>query len=322
MHEKILEELYKTFELKARQGQGGKTFRYVPSKDIVDRMNQVFKGNWSTELISSDIVEDQVLVLVRVMARDPHDSDGIVYFHDGYASHQLAKYTSGVKQGQVIDAGNSYRSAMSKAVKAAVVKWGVGLYLDGDEPEQSEQDVPVMPSSPTPTGAAPNSPAGPPIGSPAGLPSVGASSPAGPPMGPPAGSPSVGAASAASHPVATPVHTPSVPPSVGPPVFEAEPMKSEPSASTFVTEEAAPDAGVSTGPPMSIESNSDTDENRTEVQKVAIQTIMAVHTLDFPALAVKAINRKEDLPTDIDLIKYHDAVTIIQYGNNISQPIQ
>ncbi len=291
MHEKTLDELYKQFKLKARAGQGGKTFKYVPSSDIMDRMNKIFKGNWSTEVVSSEIVGDQVLVLVRVMAKDPNEEGGIVYFHEGYASHPLAKFSGGAKQGQVIDAGNSYRSAMSKAVKAAVTKWGVGLYLEGDDSEST---------------------------------AIGESTSAGP-MGytPPI-------ASTSENPVipskAT-TTTPSTPPSVGadisytPPVETAK-VATPPTPPVFTNEEPTVKAPFT--PPITADTTVAREvetEDMTPVQKVAIETILLSHGMDFPTLASKAIvDRTDNLPTSIEgRVDYHDAVKIIQYGNNIGQ---
>ncbi|KKN40624.1 hypothetical protein LCGC14_0731390 [marine sediment metagenome] len=290
MHERILEELYKGFKLKSRPGQAGKTFKYAPSSDIMDRMNKVFKGNWSTEVISAEIIGDQVLVLVRVMAKDPSDEGGIVYFHEGYASHPLAKFSGGTKQGQIIDIGNSYRSAMSKAVKAAVTKWGVGLYLE----EGEETSVAEEPASTGPVGYNPP---------PADTPKNPVIPPKPPTTTPPISvPPSVGAN-------ISPVETAKVPAMTAPPVFTNEEVK--PSTETTFTPPIPADTAVA----GEVET-----EFMTPVQKVAIETILSVHGMDFSTLAGKAIvDRTDNLPTSIDKVDYHDAVKIIQHGNNISQ---
>ncbi len=295
MHEKTLEELYKPFKLKSRPGQGGNIFKYAPSSDIMDRMNKVFKGNWSTEVISSEIVGDQVLILVRVMAKDPSDEGGIVYFHEGYASHPLAKFNSGAKQGQIIDIGNSYRSAMSKAVKAAVTKWGVGLYLEGEETSIAEESTPVGPVGYNP----------PPADTPKNLvipPKVPVTTKTTAPISVP---PSVGADIS----YVPPVETAKVPAMTAPPVFTNEEVK--PSTETTFTPPIPADTAVA----GEVET-----EDMTPVQKVAIETILSVHGMDFSTLASKAIvDRTDNLPTSIEgRVDYPDAVKIIQYGNNIS----
>ncbi len=296
MHEKTLEELYKTFKLKARAGQGGKTFKYVPSSDIMDRMNKIFKGNWSTEVVKSEIIGDQVLVLVRVMAKDPNEEGGIVYFHEGYASHPLAKFSGGAKQGQIIDAGNSYRSAMSKAVKAAVTKWGVGLYLEGDDSESTttEEAAPTGPVGYNPPPATrPENPVIPPKAPVVAKTTASTSVP-----------PSVGADIS----YIPPVETTKAPPMNAPPVFTNEEPIVEATFTPPITADTAVAVEVGT-------------EDMTPVQKVAIETILLSHGMDFPTLASKAIvDRTDNLPTSIEgRVDYHDAVKIIQYGNNIDQ---
>lgn len=296
MHEKTLENLYKGFKLKSRQGQAGKIFKYAPSSDIMDRMNKVFKGNWGTEVVSSDIVGDQVLVLVRVTAKDPADEGGIVYFHEGYASHPLAKFSGGAKQGQIIDVGNSYRSAMSKAVKAAVTKWGVGLYLEGEESESTTTDesAPAGPANYTPPAASTANPTVTPI-----TPATTVT----PPVSPMNAPPSVGAAVSTNPCAEAPINTSML----TPPVFTNEEPIVEATFTPPITTDTAVAGEVET-------------EDMTPVQKVAIETILSVHSMDFPTLASKAIvDRTDNLPTSIEgRVDYHDAVKIIQYGNNIS----
>lgn len=143
MDEGILKKLYEPFELKSRQGQGNKTFKYVPSEDIVDRMNKVFKCSWSTEVRESTVVEDQVVIRVAVTIKDPDAAE--YYVQEGYASHTIMRYTRGDNVGKSIEIGNAYKSAMSKAIKAAVAKWGVGLYLEKDMSEDFSDEV-DMPS--------------------------------------------------------------------------------------------------------------------------------------------------------------------------------
>ena len=281
MHKDILEQLYKPFDLKARQGVGGKTFKYVPSDDIVDRMNKVFQGNWTTEVMEAKIIEDQILMRVRVTVTDPKntDTENNWFFQEGYASQPIARYTFGDKKDQSIDIGNSYKSAMSKAIKTAVAKWGVALYLtESDNDGEVATPSPFqMPTASTKTVSAPNQEntlSGPPIQTNA------------PPVG-------------------------NVPPSI-PPVA-TEPKKVFDDAKIV-------DAPGSKAPPTDFSpiSNGETNEDYlSPVQKSAIEIILSVNNLEFKDLLRKALGRTEDLPAEIDKIAYLDAVKIIQYGNTL-----
>jgi len=281
MHNDVLRELYKRFDLKAREGVGGRQFKYVPTEDIVNRMNEVFKGNWSTEVRDVEVVEDQVLMNVRVCVTD---SDGRTYCHEGYASHPLARYSSGVNKDKIIDIGNSYKSAMSKAIKTACTKWGVALYLEGGSEDSDDKDMPSSTEIPT---AAPETSVKPkPIAS--DIPT--SINPAGVPTGPPMGS--------------------DIPKNTNEPVFTNENVVPLETTVMDVPFNTQPDSETKEQP---IE---DAVEKVTLVQKVAIETVMDVNDIKFSDLVAKALKGKT-LPPTIDDVTYLDAVTIIQYGNHL-----
>ena len=326
MQKEILEKLYEPFELKSRIGVGNKIFKYVPSDDIVDRMNKVFMGEWSTEVVQSEVIEDQILIRVRVYVKDPSNADSKTYFHEGYASQLIAKYTQGVKTGQIIDIGNTYKSAMSKAIKTAVAKWGVGLYLEkGSVNEGSGAGSWGPPSIPT---AAPEikpveQPA--PMSAPVVLPTA-------PPIVvpvaasgfPPANAPVIAPVAA---PVATPVNIPSGMPNIPmdtpvPVAPVADPLGGMPGSAPVFTDDnvvvtqPAPSAGFN--PPVGSIPSQGAVENLTAVQKVAIENILSVHSKSFDELAPLALQRTDNIPSDIEKLSYQDAVKLIQYGNNLN----
>lgn len=283
MDKGILDQLYQPFELSERKGVGNKVFKYVPSEDIVDRMNKVFQGNWSTEVQRSEVVEDQVLMCVRVYVQDPTDSDSQSQWHEGYASHPLARYTSGFNKDKVIDIGNTYKSAMSKAIKTAVAKWGVALYLEQEADSMlPASDIP-MPMPIVPTTTIPVEPK-------AEMPVV-----VGPPLmgGPPIGGPPVNQSPAGGSSSR-----------FQPPVF------------TVANTEALPkDSGLEV--PAGLDGGG--GEKLTPVQSVAIEAIMSVNNMTFTDLMAKAVLREDNLPQSLKDVPYLDAVTIIQYGNNLRQ---
>ncbi|MHA2218636.1 MAG: hypothetical protein ACXACY_22155, partial [Candidatus Hodarchaeales archaeon] len=212
------------------------------------------------------MVEDQVLIRVRVSVR----VDDAVYWHEGYSSQLIARYTYGDNVGKPIDIGNVYKSAMSKSIKTAVAKWGVALRLGDDEGSLA--------------------------GQPGHAPSV-SPAPANPPV----------EYKTEAAPLNAPVNVPSGPP-VPPPV--ARPTN------PHIPPKAPEPTGNSSLTPPSREMLQADEIYLTDVQKVAIETIMSVHDMKFEALIAKAIDRTEDLPKELDEVKYQDAVKLIQYGNN------
>lgn len=70
-------------------------------------------------------------------------------------------------------------------------------------------------------------------------------------------------------------------------------------------------------PPVMSYGSEDAEENLTDIQKVAIETIISVHGIKYEDLVKRALNRTDNLPQALEQIKYNDAVKIIQFGNNL-----
>ena len=312
MKKEVLELLAKLFNLKEREGLGGKRFKYVASGDIIERMNTVFHGNWNVELIESKVVEEQLLVLVKVSVCD--EETGNLFFQDGYASYPVFRFTSGQNKGKVIDIGNSYRSAMTKAIKTACSRWGVALFLEestvsidnSDMPASAVMDMP--PYTPTePTQAIPDIPIPvEPMGSPEKVvnaePTQPASTPPVPDIPIPAGP--------VNNPekVERPQPWPDAP--VDEPVFTNNNVVAPDSGNFPSNVEVPPLTGVE------VSESTETAENLTPVQKVAIESLMSVNKIKFKDLFMKAIPGQE-VPSSIEVISYLDAVKLIQCGNHL-----
>jgi len=318
MKKEVLNELAKPFNLKEREGLGGKRFKYVASGDIIERMNTVFHGNWNVELIDSNVIEEQLLVLVRVSVRD--EETGSIFYHDGYASYPIFRFTSGQNKGKVIDIGNSYRSAMTKAIKTACSRWGVALFLEiTTEPIQSvfdSNEVTATAAEFTPTttvDAPPYIPTEPTQAVPDIL------VPAEPVPTQPASAPLVPDAPIPAGPIDNPEKMESPQPWPDAPVPDA-PVNEPVFTSNNVV---APDPGnfpsnVKVPPLTGAEVSESTEmaEILTPVQEVAIESLMEVNKINFKDLFMKAIPGQE-APSSIKKISYLDAVKLIQCGNHL-----
>jgi len=300
MDNSILVELYKQFpNVRERRGQGNKTFKYVASNDIIDRMNRVFQGNWSVEVIDAKELDSDVLVHVRVTVFDQTPNGPIMgYAQEAFASHPLARFSTGDKQGQVIDRGNSYRAAHSKALKAAVARWGVGLYMEeeGEDGEGHSSTFATPPpaadsfkgNAPFPTEApklpAPSVPSfTPPVTERQALPVQEKLAATPPPFAVPKSS---------VPPVSKPVE-------VAPPVAQVQSGSEDKWAAPVVEPPKEPKE----------------PEYLTSVQKVALETILQMNGLAYEETAKKILEM--DNPPAIDKLLYMQAVKLIQYGNNL-----
>jgi hypothetical protein len=285
MQDHILEELYKPFtSIRERKGQGNKTFRYVESNDVIDRMNRVFKGNWSVNITYFEIIEDNILVRVQVVVPDQMSATGPVmnYTQEAFASHPLARFTGGDRKGQIVDLGNSYRAAVSKALKAAVSRWGVALNMDEDV-EEGEGHAAIA-ATPLPSFAAASAPVPTPV----------------PQQEKVVTKPPV-AGGASLPPFTTPV--------------PQKPVQSS-SATPFPVHGGSEDRQVSNAPPVIVPTNKvEGPEQATDVQKVALETILQMNGLKYDETARKVLEM-EDFPP-IEKLSYMQAVKMIQYGNNL-----
>jgi hypothetical protein len=153
MDELIIEKLYGKFNLSSRAGTGGMTFKYVPNEDVINRMNEVFKGDWSTKVMFRDVMDDQVILEVVVSVVDPETK--ISHTHTGFGSQQIMRYNSGTNAGKVIDIGNGYKGALAKAIVNACTRWGVGLYKEDDPVSVEMPTMPPMAGVAAPTAPAP-----------------------------------------------------------------------------------------------------------------------------------------------------------------------
>jgi len=315
MISKRIDALYEKFETKERQGPGGKMYKYVPSEDIIDRMNKVFEGAWCVEIVSQEIIEDQILVKVRVYITD----DKKEYWQEGFASHELARFSSGYKQGKPVNVGNDFKSATSKAIRTACARWGAGLYLEDEESYKFVDDFNAPAKQTTST----NTKGNPPIDFP-GTTSI---------NGPPMDLPKTSSTNNASK-FGAPVDGPPMDFMDQPAAVKKEPAKTivdngPPNEFGFSSLPMDIDMGVKSSPPMDnvplnnkVDDTFNTEDSTitkvSDVQKVAIQTILESHGLGLSDMLVKVFGDKNHVASINDL-SYADGVMLIKEGNKLNR---
>ena len=116
------EILYRGFEnIPTRRGRGG-TYSYIRWQDVADRMNEAFGTLWSSEVTFQDVINDNVIVRVKVSVFDVETKTFSRQEGFGGAPHDTN-----------MEAGNPFKAAYTKALKDACKKWGVGLYLEEED---------------------------------------------------------------------------------------------------------------------------------------------------------------------------------------------
>lgn len=310
------EALYKGFEnIPTRRGRGG-SYSYIRWQDVADRMNEVFGTNWSSEVMSQDIIGANIIVRVRVSVYDPTTQRVSIQEGFGGAPNDAAN-----------EAGNPFKSAYSKALKDACKKWGVGLYLDEDE-DNSPAGNPVAPSIPTGY-----------IGKEVGVPPTPPISDQGPVFTP---LPPESVLPVAPILMEDPgVFVPTPPTSMAPPVpsggmplppgvamgLSTQPMAnsmgSPPPTTPYPESPPTPPKPISLKDdmPMSKVNTIHTGEPEyiSDVQKAALQSILSIKGVEYEALAQEAFEFNglsiSPIPSP-DKLTYQEAVYVVKYGND------
>ena len=125
--------------IKERAGPHGKRLRYVDVHTVVERLNEGSDG-WSFEVVSHQILTDEVIVLGRLTL------EGLTKSAFGGAL-----ITRG-DTGQPISIGDDLKAAAADALKKSASLFGVGLELYAGKPnsEHTEnRETPRPPANPT-----------------------------------------------------------------------------------------------------------------------------------------------------------------------------
>ena len=127
MNRQLLESTFPTDQIKQRNGNFGKTLEYIEGHSVIQRLNEAFDGCWSFEIVSHEILEDEVIVQGKLSA------DGVVKTQFGSSSITRAK-----EGGAVISLADDLKAAATDSLKKCATLLGVGLYLYSSQPESTE----------------------------------------------------------------------------------------------------------------------------------------------------------------------------------------
>ena len=314
MEQQLFDKLYAPFDVQTKPGQG---FKYIKSTDVIDRMNKVFRGNWSTEVVKDNIMEDIVVVHVEVTVY-PLEGERVSYRHTGYGSSAIKRYSSGPNQGKIIDLGSVYKAAEAMAIRNACSRWGVGLYLDEIE-ESSDSTTTETPRSSSSMPNISNIPKSEPVKEvPRPVLPVSAK-----PFPPPVTSKPV----EVEEPVVEKkeARPPSVPPFPSIPAPKPTEKKIEskaPMSKSFGTPNSGgfPKIPMPASVSQSATSSSD-DDMISDVQKAALNGLLTIRGLEYNKLIKDAFEDKgielgSSVP-DPDALTYKEAVVVIRYGNDL-----
>jgi len=124
MNRELLDKPFTRDQIRQRPGAFGQTLDYVSGHDVIARLNDCFNAEWSFEVISRDILDDEVIVLGKLCA------EGVTKVQFGGS-----RITRDKETGQPTNLSDALKSSATDALKKCASLLGVGLHLyDKEEP--------------------------------------------------------------------------------------------------------------------------------------------------------------------------------------------
>lgn len=130
MNRELLETPFRPDQIKHRKGNFGSTLAYVEAHAVIQRLNDALDSAWSFEVISHDILKDEVLVLGRLTV-------GSVF----KTQFGTSTITRNKTTGEFISLGDDLKAAATDALKKAATLLGVGIALYGGGQKLSQSPV-------------------------------------------------------------------------------------------------------------------------------------------------------------------------------------
>ena len=119
---KSLEEPFPADLVRTRPGSFGQDLSYVEAVHYIERLNQAYDGQWSFEIVSHEVGEQEVIVVGKFVA------PGIIKMAFGSSDITRRK-----DSGEIVCLGDDLKAASTDALKKAASLLGVGLHLYGDD---------------------------------------------------------------------------------------------------------------------------------------------------------------------------------------------
>ena len=131
----ILEKPFEAASIKQRPGQFGKMLDYVETSSVIERLNQAFESDWSFDVISFEVRNDEAICLGKLTV-----PGNIVKVQFGSCRVSKDKET-----GEYVNVGDALKGSASDSLKKAASLLGVGLHLfkgsDGNAPAEKTADT-------------------------------------------------------------------------------------------------------------------------------------------------------------------------------------
>ena len=118
MNTELLERPFPPEQIRQREGSFGKVLDYIEGHAVIQRLNEVFEGQWDFFVESHQILDNEVIVLGKLSA------GGVTKLQFG-----ASRITRNRETNETINLGDDLKAAATDSLKKAATLMGVGLYL-------------------------------------------------------------------------------------------------------------------------------------------------------------------------------------------------
>lgn len=139
MNRQLLETPFPPDQIKQRNGSFGNKLDYIEGHLVIQRLNEAFDGCWSFEIITHEILEEEVVVQGKLSA------DGVIKTQFGCSSITRAR-----EGGAIISLAADLKAAATDSLKKCATLLGVGLHLYGGQSIAPVAKQPMPPPSSQP----------------------------------------------------------------------------------------------------------------------------------------------------------------------------
>lgn len=98
-------------------------YPYVPASAVRTRLNEAFGARWNTHVISSEIINNETILLKLELTCFFKDCKIV---KEGFGSALIQKYSSGNNKGKPVNLGDAYGNALMDGIKACAKQLGIG----------------------------------------------------------------------------------------------------------------------------------------------------------------------------------------------------
>ena len=118
MDRTLLEKPFSPEQIKQRAGSFGKSLAYVEGHAVIQRLNDAFDGQWSFEITSHEVTENEVIILGKLTFGTLVKAQ--------FGSSQVTRVRD---TGEILSLADDLKAAATDALKKAATLFGVGLHL-------------------------------------------------------------------------------------------------------------------------------------------------------------------------------------------------